>query len=443
MLSATLSGLGCFVQRHFRAGPMISGGAGTLYDLLFHTKERTAVKGDRYRLASCSLVHIAVAVGAAVFAVVLFFLLVPHAGPGFSAAVAFFLTTFILLATPIVRLLKKRIDALVSAGRFDYGIPLLDSGREAGSILDIDELSKFIIESVGRCLDTDDVLLFLATEDGVYKPRGWRQVRNDPLIVIRDDDILISLLKERGRAVILERDGAFSDDALEAVRSIGGMHTRIIVPLVQNGELLGFLTAGMRRRFSGYEEQDVEILSAYGNAVAIALANARYYSSVVTDPLTRLHLKRYFLLRLKEIIEGARMYSYPVGVLLLDIDGFSKINEKSGRLIGDQMLRDVAYELRRGLRDTDVLGRYGPDEFAVLLAELDKDACIQVAERLRQRIASLRPEEILITVSIGIGYMTATEANYLGDDLLKRAQQALASAKQKGGDTILTWEQSL
>lgn len=100
------------------------------------------------------------------------------------------------------------------------------------------------------------------------------------------------------------------------------------------------------------------------------------------------------------------------------------------------ILKDAAGEIRRVCRDTDIVGRYGGDEFGILLPELDLASCRKIAERLRKSIEDLRPEGQPITASIGIGHISASEAAYCGSDILRRAEDALRTAKDKGGNRV-------
>lgn len=389
---------------------------------------------EPYRLVARVLTALILgAVGAAI-SLVVFASLAPHAGAGFAAFVAFLLATLLFITTPVVRLIKAWIEAFVFRGRYDYKTSLEDAAREAASILDIDELASFVIEALKDCMPANHALLYLRNEEGAYRPHGWRgAAKKGPVPVLGPAHPFVKMIEVSGKGLILS-----DPDAHDAARAdvFDDADVSMVVPILHKERLMGFMAIGPRKRFGGYTDQDLEIISLFGDAVGTALANALLYSEVVTDRLTRLCNRRYFMLRVSESIDCAKRYSYSVAVLIAEIDGFKKINERLGRIVGDMILRDVAGEIRRTCRVTDIVGRYGGDEFGILLPELDLASCQKIAERLRKRIEDLRPEGHSITLSIGIGYISAMEAGYCGSDIFRRAEDALKTAKAKGGNRV-------
>ena len=123
---------------------------------------------------------------------------------------------------------------------------------------------------------------------------------------------------------------------------------------------------------------------------------------------------------------------------MVDIDHFKQVNDTSGHAVGDQVLQQVAEHCRQELRETDVVGRYGGDEFAILLPESDPVAAAQVAERLRQRIARqpLNTTTGPVAVTISLGIAALDDENLTLDILLSRADQALYDAKQGGRNRV-------
>lgn len=152
------------------------------------------------------------------------------------------------------------------------------------------------------------------------------------------------------------------------------------------------------------------------------------------DPLTGELNRGHFMERAAEEQERAKRHQHPLGVLMLDLDHFKSINDQYGHAAGDKVLETVCKRWRSVLRNADLLGRLGGEEFAILLPDSDWEATRLVAERLRSSIAD-QPVysgaiEIFCTVSGGVTLLAPTDASI--EDALYRADIALYRAKNQG-----------
>jgi diguanylate cyclase (GGDEF)-like protein len=172
----------------------------------------------------------------------------------------------------------------------------------------------------------------------------------------------------------------------------------------------------------------------------IRLLNAELEQLALTDYLTNLYNRRYFMQRGAEEFKRVSRYSQPLALLMLDIDEFKKINDTNGHEAGDLALQRVAAALKSSLREIDILGRIGGEEFAVLLPNTLLPAAILLAERIRQSIANMlfqMPGGVLNgTLTISIGVATFTDEMSGIDDLLRNADAALYSAKNSGRNCV-------
>jgi diguanylate cyclase (GGDEF)-like protein len=175
-------------------------------------------------------------------------------------------------------------------------------------------------------------------------------------------------------------------------------------------------------------------------------AHAELKELATKDYLTGAYNRRYINERIKE--EFYRMRRQPrheqieksIGFIMADIDHFKKINDNHGHLAGDQVLREVSRRLKQGLRDYDILCRYGGEEFLVMLPHTCERESMEVAERLRQSVISLPInldglEPIAVTVSFGVA--TSIGGSEPEQAVIARADQALYQAKEGGRDQVV------
>jgi len=188
-----------------------------------------------------------------------------------------------------------------------------------------------------------------------------------------------------------------------------------------------------------FTKSERKLAKGISNHLMVALENARLYELAIRDGLTGLTVRRYFLARLQEELDRANRYRQPFSLLMVDIDHFKKVNDTRGHPAGDQVLRAISSRLKKELRSTDLLSRYGGEELVILLPNQDRQHGYRVAEKLRQA-AARRPftagegEPLTLTVSIGVsGYPRDGDEVEL---LITKADEALYAAKQAGRNLV-------
>jgi len=156
---------------------------------------------------------------------------------------------------------------------------------------------------------------------------------------------------------------------------------------------------------------------------------------VIRDSMTMLLNHVYLYKRLYEEIERARRINYPLSIAMFDIDNFKYVNDNYGHLIGDKVIVQIARIIENTCRTTDIVGRYGGEEFAVIMPDTDLASAGVLAERIRLAVESAVYEEgVKITVSGGIAEFHHNTA----EELIKRADELLFKAKQAGKNRIYT-----
>jgi two-component system cell cycle response regulator len=168
----------------------------------------------------------------------------------------------------------------------------------------------------------------------------------------------------------------------------------------------------------------------------------RSLSLALTDDLTGLYNRRYFLAHLDELIDRVDHDHVNAALLLFDIDHFKQVNDTYGHAAGDQVLRELANRAMNSVRSVDLVARLGGEEFVVVMPETDSIVATAVAERLRLTVARepfiVGAGSVKVAVTISIGVTAAAEGGDCRERLLKRADDALYDAKSAGRNRIVT-----
>ena len=213
-------------------------------------------------------------------------------------------------------------------------------------------------------------------------------------------------------------------------------------PIETNQRLSGLMVLGGR----AVEKLDGEgraFLTQLANQAHIVVENSRLFERVqnlaIRDSLTGLFNHRHTMDLLSREVERAVRYAGGVSALMLDIDHFKKVNDEHGHLAGDAVLREVARLLRGALRTVDSVGRYGGEEFLVLLPQTPPDEARRTGERMRQQIGDhvfrVGTRELRVTVSVGVATWESGGAQS-AEGLMREADQALYRAKEAGRNRV-------
>ena len=222
-----------------------------------------------------------------------------------------------------------------------------------------------------------------------------------------------------------------------------------VLPLIRHNKLIGSLNLASFDSARFVTGTGTNLIQRLSSILAVCIENAVNNEKLkllgLTDALTGIHNRRYFMQRLEEeVVRGIRQ-DLPVSCLFIDIDHFKSFNDIYGHSVGDEVLRYVANIIKQQMRLSDVLARYGGEEFSVLLTNTDSELAQEIAERIRLSIANAilkvdsLPDDLHVTVSIGCTTMKdAGNQNVasLGESLINLADQALYVSKDSGRNCI-------
>ncbi len=293
---------------------------------------------------------------------------------------------------------------------------------EKGSLMLVDEGSD---ELVIRVVEGLPPKVQKKINEGEIKPRRFK----------RGEGVAGSVW-ENGviqRVNNIEADGDFTAREDTYARSL------LCVPLIADDEVIGVINITNRKNNQPFVDADESILRALADQAAGAITKARLYQDAITDGLTGLCIRRFAMHRLREEVKRAQRYDKALSVIMCDIDHFKVVNDTYGHPIGDAVIVGCAQSILKSCRQgIDVAGRYGGEEFLIVLPETDLEGGRIAAERLRQLFAGIETPlddggVLKKTMSFGV---TVFGPGDTAESLVKRADEALYASKEGGRNCV-------
>jgi diguanylate cyclase (GGDEF)-like protein len=325
----------------------------------------------------------------------------------------------------LVERTQKRLELVIGAS-----IAFAETTSEA-------ELAEVLAATTAAAYAAEESVVFLLDDDMVF-----RQVAGtNPLVGVADAGILTARAVELRSVIKISGVGEARavapaiGDAFEA----SGVQSIIIAPIHQGNQQLGILAAFFRHPRQ-FDEQATPLADALAGQAARAISALRLQKrlehAAMHDDTTGLPNRR---LLEQQVYESRRTKGMVRAVLFVDLDGFKNVNDQLGHQVGDQVLREVAARLQSSVRNEDVVARYGGDEFVVVCDVADKQAALDLAERVRESVRApyaMLSESLTLGASIGISLAPAESAIIAIDEQVRAADRAMYSAKYAGGDRV-------
>jgi len=316
---------------------------------------------------------------------------------------------------------------------------LINMSALINSTLDVQEIIKYAIEGSTRLLDAEaGSLLFLEEEVGelFFAEAVGEKGEKVKGIKLKTGQGVAGWVAEKGEPVIVH-DASSDPRFFDGVDKISNFVTRniVCVPLRTKDRILGSIEV-INKNSGSFDSDDMLILTALANQVAVAIENARLYEESIVDGLTGLYQRKYFELRLEEELKRSKRYKHPLNLVMIDIDYFKRVNDEHGHLMGDAVLKEVASVFKKSIRLEDVVARYGGEEFVLIMPHTSVENMRKTGERLRAEIEEMEISGIRITISVGIGHFDGKEMDFNHRDLINRADRALYLAKKRGRNRV-------
>jgi diguanylate cyclase (GGDEF)-like protein/putative nucleotidyltransferase with HDIG domain len=215
-----------------------------------------------------------------------------------------------------------------------------------------------------------------------------------------------------------------------------GIQSMVFLPLLVNDKAIGSLSLGSRHP-NAYSQSQVQLLSQLASRIAMPIENARLYAEAEQrariDQLTGLWNRRHLEERIQVEIGRHSRYGGTFSLIILDLDFFKAFNDSYGHLAGDRLLKQLGTVMKDAIRTTDEAFRYGGDEFAILLPQTTLRDAYEVAERVRDQVASeIKVDGVSVTASFGLASWPVDGVRI--NEVISAADIALYYAKQSGGN---------
>lgn len=205
----------------------------------------------------------------------------------------------------------------------------------------------------------------------------------------------------------------------------------------------GYIYLETDKVFNRFDKEKLKSTLKLVYLIYINLENEKLSVEATTDKLTGIYTRKYYEKAFKELIENTKINNESFALLMLDIDRFKNVNDSYGHRKGDEVLQEIGKRLKSLVRSTDIVSRYGGEEFTILLRNVDKEEAMTIAEKIRENISSMEVKGIDIPITISIGVSIFPLHSQFKEELMEKADQALYHAKETGRNKTCYWDYSM
>lgn len=329
---------------------------------------------------------------------------------------------------------------------------ILQVEEGVSSILNLNDLTQFVIDKISQVIACERVSLMVVCEDECLIIKAAKGL-SDEIIKntrIKKGEEISGSVAQMGKSLLVEN---IETHPLFGKRSNPKYTSKsfLSIPLIYQSKVIGVINAVDKiPSFDAstiFNQSDLKFLSIIANYVAIAIENARLFEEksylAITDHLTNLYNRRYLHEHLETEIKRVRRYQRPLSLIMVDIDHFKNYNDTWGHPMGDAILREVAHSFKSQIREADIVARYGGEEFCIILPDTKLKGAVGLAEQIREAIEE-KPFEFeqsqpggKLTISCGVANFHLGLGG--GEELIKQADEALYMAKNEGRNRVCVY----
>lgn len=324
--------------------------------------------------------------------------------------------------------ISLKIQNVILTEKMQKNIDFHDSMKNIAKIIETQYETNYIIPIIGEMIDkfVSDHLIYIFLNNTLIWPGACK------------DEKIFELIKCLNNK---------SEYILTPDKKIG------LFPLISENKLLGCIVT--KSTDNVLSEKEISYLEQLTNQAATTINRANVYAEILKhatlDALTSLYNRRQLEERIKQEVSGAKRHNRSLCAIMTDIDFFKSVNDTYGHAAGDLVLKTVSRIIKLQLRDYDIAGRYGGEEFAVLLPFTKLEEAKMVAERLRKAVENKKidiskintespQKNISVTISLGVAEYNNGDSE---DTLLQNADKALYKAKESGRNRVEEYAQNL
>lgn len=329
---------------------------------------------------------------------------------------------------------------------------LRDTIAAINSALDVDKVLSLILDNLARVVPHDAANIALIDEHGLLQIREWRGYQKYKMAdYISSQRLPLNHFPIWQKAAETRKPQSIPDTVQAEdwlpIPETSWIRSAASAPIFTKSTFIGLLNLDSETP-GFFKPSYVERLQAFADYAAIALDKAHLFERTqqlaVTDELTGLFNRRQVLHLAKNEYERSRRYQRSLSAIMIDIDQFKHINDTFGHPVGDRILRALAACCRANLRSVDLIGRYGGEEFLVLMPETDATKALEAAERIRRQVEAIRlptPKgAVSVTISLGVSTLAEAASGRVTDmsleELIINADNALYAAKAAGRNRV-------
>lgn len=337
---------------------------------------------------------------------------------------------------------------------------LYNVGKKITAYLNKEDIFKIIKNEIEKLVKTDIVQIVLYKEnENVFEYQLFieqGEIVNANPIPIEDESFAGYAIKHKKEVFINDFNKEYykyynnMEEYLHRIRKIQNSkiskcpQSMIFVPIIVNNRVIGVISIQCYKKYS-YTIKDITTLKIISTYMGIALENAKLYKkleySANYDVLTKILNRKEALRQIKEIYNCSKWSNSNNYIIMIDIDNFKKINDNYGHQKGDEVILKVAQEIKSSINSKDIVGRYGGEEFIVLLNDYDK-SYINVVDLIKSNIEKLHiksdyNERILVTASLGVSKLDAKNKSL--EQIISLSDKALYQAKKTGKNKIVVY----
>jgi diguanylate cyclase (GGDEF)-like protein len=319
---------------------------------------------------------------------------------------------------------------------------LAEVSRALSSQLSIRALCQTVCNEVRRVMDAKVFFVALAAEDGSamqleFAIEGEEVLENEPVPL---ENSFAKRVLETRQPLVLQTGEEISQQPHRTIRhnEHGAVRSLAMAPLRLGDRCIGVMSAQSYNE-RAFDDSSVRLLTAIGEQLALAVQNAQLFGDAKSradrDPLTNLFHHRYLRTRLEEEISRSRFTNQSLVVLMMDIDNFKAVNDTYGHQAGDDALRMLTAVLLATCRGSDIIGRYGGDEFMIILPDTDVEAGMRIAERIEAEVAGRELHlgtGTSIPLRCSIGLASVPQDGRAPKEVIDKADAALYQSKRRG-----------